>query len=88
MMSPGRATSRCGGDSGGILTSLDGVNWTRRDTGFVSPLLSVVWTGKQLVAAGTNVIVTSPDGITWTERVRVATQISSLAWTGNRLMAV
>jgi hypothetical protein len=72
------------GDSA-VLTSPDGITWTRRT---VSPgsLTTVVWTGAQLVAAG-NIVVTSPDGINWTLRSS-GNNFRALAWNGSLLIGV
>jgi hypothetical protein len=64
-----------------VLTSPDGINWTRRDSGLPrsttsafsrSSLSAITWTGDEWVAVGSSyvlnersVILTSPDGITW-----------------------
>src|SRR5687767_4522116 len=57
------------GDYGAVLTSRDGVSWTRKRTGILKTFYSLAWTGTQLVATwGANSILTSPDGSVWTER--------------------
>ncbi|MHB1099831.1 MAG: hypothetical protein ACYCZR_09790, partial [Burkholderiales bacterium] len=57
-----------------IITSPDGVTWTRRVTA-LSPLYAIAWSGSLLVAVGYGQtappiaarVVTSTDGLTWTE---------------------
>ncbi len=52
---------------GGILTSTDGVTWTRPDTGSWYPGGGVVRGGPGVIAYGEGRVVgTSPDGLTWT----------------------
>ena len=56
------------GASGTILTSQDGITWTRQTSGTTSALRDVVQ-GILLVAVGdSGTILTSPDGTTWTAR--------------------
>jgi len=48
-----------------ILTSPDGIAWTRRTSS--ANLDGVTWTGTQLAAVGVGgAVATSPDGVTWT----------------------
>jgi hypothetical protein len=78
------------GDSGTVLTSWDGVNWTPRNSGTGTDLNSVVWTGSQLVAIGSGgITLFSSDGINWTSRSSGITSIlNSLTWTGSLFVAV
>jgi hypothetical protein len=78
--------------SGGILTSRDGVDWTRQTSG-VYPTDSfggVTWSGTQFVAVGFDQpILTSPDGVAWT-RISGAPRgsLTGVAWSGDRFVAV
>jgi hypothetical protein len=57
------------GDAGRILTSPDGITWTRRASGSSFALTTLSSSGTLLVAAGdAGTVVTSPDGIDWTSR--------------------
>ncbi len=66
-----------GGSFGGIWTSPDGINWTKRinpDT-TSKPIRAVTYGGGQFVAVGPgpvadggSLVLTSPDGIDWTRR--------------------
>jgi hypothetical protein len=50
-----------------ILTSPDGVMWTRRVSGTTRDLKRVAWSGNHFVAVGMyGTILNSPDGVTWT----------------------
>ncbi|MEO7426128.1 MAG: hypothetical protein ABI036_13150 [Fibrobacteria bacterium] len=76
------------GDS--ILTSPDGIAWTSLSSGTSNSLLSVAWTGKQIVAVGdSGTILTSPDGTNW-NLISSNTQVSlrSITWTGTQLVTV
>jgi hypothetical protein len=58
------------GDSGLILSSADGVQWTERLSGTNKPLKALAWNGFLLVAVGSGgTLLTSPDGVVWTSRV-------------------
>ncbi len=58
------------GGGGAILTSVDGVNWTPRDSGTVQRLFGSVWDGHQYIVVGDGgLVLTSPDGINWTGQV-------------------
>ena len=62
------AVARTG--NGRVMSSTDGINWTRR-TAANNPWYSVTYGGGQFVAvagSGGNRVITSPDGITWTSR--------------------
>lgn len=56
--------------SGTIFSSVDGTTWTSRTNPTSGQAMySVVWSGTQFVAAGSNgYIITSSDGITWTNQ--------------------
>ena len=56
-------------DNGTILTSSDGIAWSKRTSHTARALNSVTYGGGIFVAVGNyNTVVTSPDGITWTTR--------------------
>ena len=57
------------GNSGTILTSSDGISWTKRTSGTSKYLRGVTYGNGLFVTGGFfGTILTSPDGITWTER--------------------
>jgi photosystem II stability/assembly factor-like uncharacterized protein len=57
------------GDNGTILTSTDGVSWTRRTSPTTQGLYSVTYGNGLFVAVGNNgTILTSTDGVNWTQR--------------------
>lgn len=76
------------GGNNGVMTSPDGLTWTRQTTPNANGWLSVAWSPSLgLLAAvsqdGTNRIMTSPDGITWTSRVQPASNTRvwrSITW--------
>ena len=68
-----------------ILTSPDGITWTKRVSG-TGWLRTVTWAETRFVAGGSDSVRTSPDGVTWTA-VRNAPSIRSLAWNGSLLVA-
>ncbi len=66
------------------------VAWMARSTGADGALVSVIWTGSQLVAVGSKgVVVTSPDGINWkTQESGTTNSLQSVVWNGSQLVAV
>ena len=78
------------GSGSSILTSPDGLTWTKQTTGIIYTLSDVVWTGTQFVAVGGHgSILTSPDGVTWTQRSSgTSLSLSGIAWSGTRFIAV
>ncbi len=57
------------GVEGDIFTSVNGINWTKKNSYSKSTLHSVIWTGTQYVAVGeSSCILTSPDAVSWTLR--------------------
>jgi hypothetical protein len=56
------------GLGGTILTSPDGVTWTRRTSGTNSELRGVAYGDGLFVAVGDGTILTSPDGVSWTRQ--------------------
>jgi photosystem II stability/assembly factor-like uncharacterized protein len=82
-----------------ILTSPDGINWTRNDFSINrSELRSVTWAGNQFVAVGLGrtadfgypLLLTSPDGVHWTDRSLMDSRTSLLdvIWTGEKIVAI
>jgi hypothetical protein len=62
------------GDSGSILSSPDGITWTKRDGGTASRLRSVTWDGSRFVAVGEDgAVTTSADGLAWTRQAAPTT---------------
>ena len=58
-----------GANEAQILTSPDGVNWTRRTPEGVDPYTAITYAAGQFVAAqGTGHVLTSPDGLKWAQR--------------------
>lgn len=78
------------GDSGQILTSPDGGQWSLRNTDSGVFLSEIQHDGPLLVAAGDGPnVYTSPDGVAWTKRALGASyNIRGLAWTGTKYVAV
>jgi hypothetical protein len=65
------------GPYGTILTSPDGVSWTRRTSGTSSWLSGVTYGNGLFVAVGmSGTILTSPDGVTWTARTSGTEQLA------------
>jgi len=57
------------GNSGTILTSSDGILWTKRTSGKWEYLSGVTYGNSTFVTVGfSGTILTSPDGTTWTSR--------------------
>lgn len=73
-----------------LLTSPDGVTWTRRPTPTKEHLNAVASGGGLVVAVGsTGAIVTSPDGVTWLARASGTTNaLTAITWTGSQFVAV
>lgn len=85
------------GDPGIILTSPDGVAWTRRDSGFSNRWFTDVTyaLGTWVVVGGTSpsgdnnaVILTSTDAVTWTPRVSNGTRLNNVAYGNETFFAV
>ncbi|MCX6954077.1 MAG: immunoglobulin domain-containing protein [Verrucomicrobia bacterium] len=72
------------GAEGAIVTSPDGLVWTRRVSGTTQPLNGVTWDGRRFVAVGGyGTILSSADGITWTShRSGTVTSLKAIHWTG------
>jgi hypothetical protein len=70
------------------VSSIPGVSWRDFRVGTSPNLMSVVWTGTQLVAVGEG-IWTSPNGDVWTKRYDTQSSLlKSVIWTGDQLVAV
>jgi photosystem II stability/assembly factor-like uncharacterized protein len=78
------------GDSGSIITSSDGYNWTTRTSGTTANLRSVIWANNIFLAAsGDGTTVYSSDGILWTVGSTGGGQpVNALAWNGSVFVAV
>jgi hypothetical protein len=64
-------------DSGGVMTSSDGISWTQRDGAGSSSLYRAIACSPSLglfAAVGGNAVMTSPDGINWTARTPTSAQ--------------
>jgi RNA polymerase sigma factor (sigma-70 family) len=56
-------------EGGSIMTSPDGIEWTKRDSPTTQSLLGIFWDGHQFLAGGDNgTILASSDGIHWVVR--------------------
>ncbi len=54
-------------EKGSIMTSPDGLDWTKRDSPTKENLLGVFWDGRQYLAGGDGgTILSSPNGVQWT----------------------
>jgi hypothetical protein len=78
------------GTNGSILTSANGIAWTRSVSGTVAVLHAVAYGGGRFVAVGEGgVISTSPDGISWTyEDSGTFGSLHGIAYGGGRFVAV
>lgn len=82
------------GATGYVATSPDAITWTTRTSNTTNNLAAVVWCAELslFVAVGNSrVVITSPDATTaWTVRTNTslpATNLTSVAWSGTRLLA-
>jgi hypothetical protein len=78
------------GDTGTILTSSDGENWTSRTSGVTKALRTVVWGNNQFVAGGDDgTILTSANGESWSSKTSGATSsIHQIIWASNKFIVV
>ena len=79
------------GEQGTILTSPDGLGWTRRTSGFPARwLVSVSYGAGLWIAVGEGgLILTSPDALAWTPRASgTAARLNGIAYGGGRWIAV
>ena len=78
------------GNSGNIVTSTDGITWTRQ----TSPISARLWlvtygNGMFVVFSDSGSIVTSTDGITWTKQTSpVSTRLESITYRNGMFVAV
>lgn len=79
------------GEQGTILTSPDGINWTKRPSGFPARwLVSVSYGAGVWIAVGEGgLVLTSPDALVWTPRTSGTTaRLNGVAYGGGRWIAV
>ena len=78
------------GMTGVILTSGDGVSWTKRDSGVNDLLMGVTWGNNQFVVLGHGgLFLTSPDGKEWTKHYTPSSYfIFDVTWDGKKFVAV
>ena len=79
-----------------ILTSPDGINWTKVAPPYSMALHDVIWSGTKFVAAGTELggmnalaaVLVSTDGVTWTKHlVGTLSTLQEIAWSGSQFLA-
>lgn len=79
------------GNDGVILTSPNGIEWTKQPSVTNIKLNAITWTGTQYVTVGdNNIILTSPDGSVWTERnvIDSIQHLHGISWSGQQFVAV
>ena len=79
------------GEQGTILTSPDGISWTKRPSGFPTRwLVSVGYGAGVWTAVGEGgLVLTSPDAVVWTPRISVTTaRLNGITYGGGRWIAV
>ena len=79
------------GEQGTILTSPDGISWTKRPSGFPTRwLVSVGYGAGVWIAVGEGgLVLTSPDALVWTPRASGTTaRLNGIAYGGGRWIAV
>ena len=78
------------GNSGTVLTSVDGDSWVARTSNTSSILFSVAYSGSIIVAVGWGgAAITSVDGETWSSPFNIGTEtLTSVIWTGEEFVAV
>jgi len=78
------------GEGGSILTSPDGLEWTRRASPTQHNLLGLFWDGHQFLAGGDGgTLLASADGIDWTPRDSGSRiNLYSFSYSGSRYVAV
>jgi hypothetical protein len=74
---------------GVVLTSTDGLSWSRQNTPVTNALLGAAYGNNLYVVVGTGgKIVTSPTGVTWTERTSgVTTDLRKVAFSNGTFVA-
>lgn len=85
----GRFLALCG-QTGSVLVSSDGVNWTFQTVPTFHGLGAAIYTQGQFVVVGGNgTILTSPDTLTWTPRNSgTSAHLSAIARSADRIVAV
>jgi hypothetical protein len=82
------------GTNGTILTSRDALTWVARDSGTLTTIKAITWTGSQFVAVGgdywtSGLVITSPDGINWQIQDELGTRIlNDVIWDGSQVITV
>jgi hypothetical protein len=78
------------GPEGIILTSVDGVKWTRQDSGITEDLVGIAGVNGQFMVVGTlGTVLRSPNASAWTaDRIVGVDRLNSVAWNGQTLVAV
>ena len=78
------------GRKGIILTSVDGVKWTRQDSGITEDLVGIAGGNGQFMVVGKlGTVLRSPNASAWTaDRVVGVDRLNSVAWNGQTLVAV
>jgi hypothetical protein len=80
------------GTNGTLVTSPDGITWTRLDSGTTRWIQSVNWNGSQVVAVGAGgVLLVSPNGLTWDAPGTIVgsyQDYEDVAWANGRYVAV
>lgn len=84
----GKDTIVAVGDTGTIITSQDGINWTVRSAPTSSNLTGIAYGNDTFVAVGDSAICTSPDGISWTKSPLSGTELTAIAYGNNGFVAV
>ncbi|WP_049790019.1 Ig-like domain-containing protein [Paenibacillus sp. JDR-2] len=74
------------GESGTIVTSSDGVNWTSRASGTINTLYSIAYgNGMFVTVGGGGTILTSSNGVNWTDRSGITSNVLGGIIYGNGL---
>jgi len=53
------------GDLGTVITTTNGTNWTKLESGTQSNLWGITFLNDQFVGVGERIVITSPDGVSW-----------------------
>lgn len=78
------------GAEGTLLTSADGLSWTRQTSSTTKTLYDVAFSGTLFVATGLDgTLLTSPDGVAWTTRFTgISYALNSVVWNGTAFTAL
>lgn len=70
------------GESGTIVSSVNGSSWTVESSGITSNLTSITWSGNLYVSVGEQgTIISSPDSNTWTSQTSgITNDLQSVTW--------